>query len=72
MIIRAMMEALRTSETSVCFSETARLKIAEGCHLQYNTVRGSYVAVYWTRLHGVMGSNLIKFRVFRAASMLLF
>jgi hypothetical protein len=32
-IIRAMMEAVRTSETSVYFNETTRHYMAEGCHI---------------------------------------
>jgi hypothetical protein len=32
-VISAMMEAVRTSETSVFFNETARLYIPQGCHV---------------------------------------
>jgi hypothetical protein len=32
-IVRAMMEALSTSETSVSFYETARRNIPQGCYL---------------------------------------
>jgi hypothetical protein len=35
-VITLVMEALRTSETSVNFYETTRRNILESCHLYYN------------------------------------
>jgi hypothetical protein len=43
-IITQMMEAVRTSETSVCFHETTRPYTPEGCHLR-------------TRRHGNLKSH---------------
>jgi hypothetical protein len=34
MAIDLMVEAIRTSETSVCFKETKQHYVPEGCHLQ--------------------------------------
>jgi hypothetical protein len=38
-IIRAMMEAAQTSETSIYFNETTQRCIPEGCHLLLAAVR---------------------------------
>jgi hypothetical protein len=35
-VIALMMEAVRASETSIYFYDTARRHIPEGCHLQIN------------------------------------
>jgi hypothetical protein len=38
LLIALMVEAVRTSETSVNFYETTRRNIAEGCHLHHHSV----------------------------------